>query len=174
MIPEDDARAILPAPDGEGWLVVSAHGLVWLERESFRRLATYLRRLSRICRARYSADGTRLAVGHLDGSIEILRVSDLQRIGLLRGHRGEIGDVWFIENDQTLISSGREGPLRFWDVESGRSMGTLAVGETSTTLLHFDRQRQHLWALGPNRPTKLWSGARGTTTNRTNSTTEAD
>jgi hypothetical protein len=50
------------------------------------------------------------------------------------------------------------GKIRLWDVRSGREIGGLDIGETKADQLHFSRPLQKLFAFGPHRPGKIWSG----------------
>ncbi len=47
-----------------------------------------------------------IAVGHFDGSIELLSAADLHRVGLLRGHGGEVYDSLFSRTRQDVGDNG--------------------------------------------------------------------
>src|SRR5262249_47300126 len=73
-----------------------------------------------IRKLRVSPDGKLLALGDEDGLIRIVRLDTLEVISTFRGHGGRISDLDFNPDSRTLLSAGRDGFIRFWDLESVR------------------------------------------------------
>ncbi|WP_345681818.1 serine/threonine-protein kinase [Novipirellula caenicola] len=160
MLRADGAQQMLVSPDRSTVMVVCRDVLQWCGSEDLQWQATYPRQFGQYARCCYSEDGQMIASGYQDGTIELLRVSSLESWRVLRGHRHSALGLQFIDDDRTLVSSSRDGTIRFWDVDSGREIGVLDAGEVGTHYLHFSEPTQRLFSLGPHRPIKVWSGDR--------------
>jgi len=64
----------------------------------------------------YSPDGSLLALGTSDATVEIWDVATLRRRGELKGHTDFVDDVRFSPDGRTLASAGRDRTIRLWDV----------------------------------------------------------
>ena len=92
----------------------------------------------------FSADGNRLASAgpvaytHVDVDREFAAIVwDLPTVAqeaVLSGHRGLIRAIAFHPDGAVLASGADDGTIRFWDVESGASLGAREVGAAVTTL----------------------------------------
>jgi WD40 repeat protein len=102
-----------PAPAGRG----SQNVVITVDRAA----STIVRRL------RVSADGTLLALGDEEGMVRIIRLQDFNVIATIPAHRQRISDLDFSPDSRILLSAGRDGAIRFWDVESGRQLRELKV-----------------------------------------------
>ncbi|GAF79147.1 unnamed protein product, partial [marine sediment metagenome] len=69
---------------------------------------------------RISPDGKLLALGGEDGIIRILNVDNVEVLKAIHAHSGRISDLDFTSDNQTLMSAGRDGFLRFWNVTTGQ------------------------------------------------------
>jgi serine/threonine protein kinase/WD40 repeat protein len=65
--------------------------------------------------ARFSTDGTRLAVTSVEGTVYLVELSEA-RVFRLHGHKGEARDVAFAGD--SLLSVGSDKTLRVWDLPS--------------------------------------------------------
>jgi WD40 repeat protein len=149
----------LVSPDGRSLLVLLQEALHWYDVQTLSLTRRRGVRWSAFRRACYSPHGERIAVGHHDGTIEILRSDDAECVMVLRGHQAAIHDLTFIAQGRTLVSAGDDQTIRFWDAESGRSLGTLPT-RRSFPVLFFDERRQRLLAMGPGSPVTAFSGPR--------------
>lgn len=160
MLPNSSAREIISSPDESVVLVVTQDALLFYDVKTLQPKNVYPRRFGPLTSASYAANGQTIAVGHQDGTIELLNALDSEPIGLLTAHRNTVYGLWFVDDDRTLISSSHAGNIRFWDVSSGREIGGLDIGDTSADLIHFSEPLQKLFSFGPHRPIKVWSGQR--------------
>ncbi len=79
-------------------------------------------------RARYSPDGSMIAVSHSRPEIELLEAKTLTSIRFLRGHPKTVIDTNFSEDGRTLISGAADGSVRLWNVATGRSLASMEFG----------------------------------------------
>ncbi|WP_040766242.1 serine/threonine-protein kinase [Novipirellula maiorica] len=160
MLPNSSSHALAFSPNESEVLVVTEEVLLFYDAKTLQLRADYPRRFGTLSWASYAANGKIIALGHHDGTIELLNAVHAEPIGLLTAHRQTITGLWFIENDRTLISASRGSNIRFWDVGSRREIGVLDIGNTSCDLIHFSRPLQKLFTFGPHAPIKVWSGQR--------------
>ena len=71
-------------------------------------------------RAVFSDDGTRLAVGHLDGTVELVSLPG-GASRTLTGHDGVVGALAFTSDRRGLVTGADNGTLRIWDLPTGTS-----------------------------------------------------
>lgn len=74
--------------------------------------ATIIRKL------RVSPNGKRLALGDEEGLIRIVRLDDMEVAATFRAHSGRVSDLDFTPDSRILLSAGRDGAIRFWDLEN--------------------------------------------------------
>ena len=84
----------------------------------------------------YSPDGKRLAMGTLEGLIELWDVGTGQILHTFKGHGGEIRMVVFSPDSTFLVSAGADGTVRVWD--NTERQDTLPVFEGAARLGHMD------------------------------------
>jgi len=76
-----------------------------------------------------SADGTRLASGHLDGAVHVWNVAAQREIGDL-SHQMAIGGLVFTPDASRLVSGSRDGSVRYWDLANGEAPPAVAGAAT--------------------------------------------
>ncbi len=108
-----------------------------------------------------SADGSLLAVGASDRRIWLYETeTGTRRTPAFVGHRDDLTGLEFIEDDETLIASDRDGAVRLWDVSERRPIGVLGgpqdgvsaidVSEDGTRLVAASEDDTvHAWILSP-------------------------
>jgi WD40 repeat protein len=79
---------------------------------------------------RISPDGMLLALGDDEGRVRIVRLQDFNVIATIDAHSKRISDLDFSSDSRTLLSAGRDGAIRFWDVESRRQVRELKVADS--------------------------------------------
>ncbi|MEX2214825.1 MAG: protein kinase [Phycisphaeraceae bacterium] len=72
-----------------------------------------------------SPDGSRLAVGGTDGSLEVLDVTSDGRLWTVPAHEGTLDGVQFDPSGSRLFTSGRDRLVKVWDAKTGASIATL-------------------------------------------------
>jgi hypothetical protein len=81
--------------------------------------------LSGILSIDFSPDGTLLATGDVDNTIQIWRLADRQPLLALQGHTGWIWSVRFSPDGRTLASGSNDACVRLWDVQTGQCLQVL-------------------------------------------------
>ena len=113
----------------------------------------------------FSPDGTRLAMGGIEGMVEVWDTATGQKVQTFKGHSGPVDTMAFSPDGTRLATGGADGTLRLWDAtrrrdsvsipQDGRS--GLEVPELSpdglTLLTDFDG--------GTGRRPRLWDTATG-------------
>jgi serine/threonine protein kinase len=160
VFPTEGAFQLLVSPDQSTLLVCQTGKLFWIDAETFESTKDLTRQFGDHTGIQFSSDGSMIALGHQDGTIELLDANDTTRLRLVRGHRDSIYGLVFIDNDRTLISSSSSGMIRFWDVASGRELGQLQMDKSRANRIHFNESSQKLFAFGRHDPLKVWSGQR--------------
>lgn len=70
-----------------------------------------------------------------NGEVHILKVKDLSRVGILKGHTSRIFDLKFDEKTQTLITTGHDGMTKLWDISKMKEITSLNINTFSSFAL---------------------------------------
>jgi WD40 repeat protein len=76
---------------------------------------------------RVSPNGKFLALGDEEGLVRVVHLATLEVIATIRAHSARVSDLDFSPDNRILLSAGRDGAIRFWDVESGHQVRELKV-----------------------------------------------
>jgi WD40 repeat protein len=109
-----------------------------------------------------SPDGSLLAVGQRNGSIDIIDTATRQRIGAsLRGHRRGVEDLDFSPNGQQLASVSDDGKLLVWTL--GKEPSSRDIWDSSDVLwgVRFSPSGLTLASGGEDGTIRLWDVAKG-------------
>jgi hypothetical protein len=109
------ASGVLKQPGASGSLatgVATGEGNIIIVVDQ--KAATIIRRL------RLSPDGKLLAVGDDEGIVRIVRLETFEVVRTIRAHSQRVSDLDFSPDNRTLLSAGRDGAIRYWDIENGR------------------------------------------------------
>jgi WD40 repeat protein len=68
----------------------------------------------------YSPDGKRLAMGSIEGIVEVWDTQTGQKIHTFKGHAGNVGKLAFSPDGTRLVTGGSDGTLRWWDTTRQR------------------------------------------------------
>jgi WD40 repeat protein len=106
--------------------------------------ATVIRKL------RISPNGKLLAVGDDEGLARIIRLSDLTVVRTIRAHTQRITDLDFTSDNRTLLTAGRDGALRLWQLNSGQKTREINIAGSmpSAAKLFQDECPEHSILMG--------------------------
>ncbi len=81
----------------------------------------------------FSPDGTLLATGLYDGSIQLWSTATWRSSGpALEGHSGRVTAVEFAPDGRTLLSAGADGTVQLWDVAGRKPVGSPQMVEPNS------------------------------------------
>jgi WD40 repeat protein len=111
--PEQYGQGIAISPDNRSYALVSGQSLQIWDLATLNKVQE-----SNISgtQVTYSPDGSLLAVGHTDGSIDLLDTQTLQVVKTLNGHRDEITSLAFSLDGLFLASASDDGTIRIWGI----------------------------------------------------------
>ena len=113
---EEQVRGLALLPDGQT-LVSAARDVRFWDLKSRRQLSVFKLRTAGIKGCSVSPDGRRLAIGAADRRITIWDLASGQEVATLQGHEGQVEDVCFLSDGNTLVSAGVD-QLRVWRAPS--------------------------------------------------------
>jgi WD40 repeat protein len=85
----------------------------------------------------FNADGSQIALGRKDGSIEILSTQDRRSTAVLKSHRDRIFRVAFAPGAYLLASTSVAGDVKLWNTVTGKELGPIASGKARNQALAF-------------------------------------
>ncbi len=116
--------------------------------------------------ADFSPDGSRVAIGCLDGIARILETRTGRAITKLTGHADRITDIHFAADGEQLLTAGNDGTVRLWNA-NGLVKTTLSHGKPVTRVADLGQGQLltatsdgavHQWTVGLTAPTISYFG----------------
>jgi eukaryotic-like serine/threonine-protein kinase len=88
------------------------------------------------------------------------RLSHDERL-TLHGHKDAVYHAEFSRDGRTLVSCGKDGTVRFWEVATGRPLGTIRAHDTEVNSAAFSPDGQTLATAGDDGQVRLWDVGTG-------------
>ncbi len=85
----------------------------------------------------FAPDGKRLAVEDGASTIRLIRLADGKDLVTCQGHHSGVSSVLVTPNCQTVVTSSRDGTLRFWNPATGRESHRRSVDADAYNPLKF-------------------------------------
>ena len=105
---------------------ISTNGSTWFKWNTETELVTPMPpNDSKITAITMSGSGRRALLTGPDFSIQLWDLDQEERLGELRGHRGEVLSLAFLSNDTACISVSRDNTLRLWRLDTGQCILTI-------------------------------------------------
>jgi WD40 repeat protein len=143
--PDEPATCVAFSPDSR--LIASGGGtqnsiLLWDVSElSHPRRILEGQLKHRIWCVKFSKSGKWLACGEDDSglgregcTIRVFRLPNFKLVHTLIGHKGKISDIAFFPGDDVLVSGGRDGTIRFWNLKNGAEIRRLEQKNMVTSI----------------------------------------
>ncbi|NOT30022.1 MAG: protein kinase [Planctomycetes bacterium] len=93
-----------------------------------------------------SPDGRHIAIGRLDGHVQLFETSTRTLVADLDGHGARVTGLAFSTEGRRLISSSADGTVRLWELEAPRGLETFSLeGPIPTAVAFLPEGRQILW-----------------------------
>jgi WD40 repeat protein len=114
-----------------------------------------------VTRARYSADGKRVAVVGRQrqsnaGEIRVLDAQTGRQLTALKGHTLWVGDAAFSPDGQRLASCSSDRTVRLWDLASGQEILTLRGHTRGGSSVRFISDGNRLISASGDRTVRIW------------------
>ncbi len=149
-------RAVALSPDGKYLAVASGIG-VWLYEVAATSVLALLPSASSVYSVSYSPGGATLALGLVNGSIELWEVDSGTRIAKLEGStRYRVNAVAFSPDGAILASASEDPSIVLWDVTSREKIATLEGHTLGVNSLAFSPDGITLASGSFDQTIKLW------------------
>jgi WD40 repeat protein len=110
----------------------------------------------------FSASEKRLAMGGIEGIVELWDTAGGQKVQTFKGHSGPVETLAFSPDGTRLATGGADGTLRLWDATARRdSISVPKDGLSPGGLPELSPDGQTLLTWGTRRPLRLWDTATG-------------
>lgn len=107
---------------------------------------------------RHSSEGEFLAVAGSDGTIRMLDTEHLNEAATWNGHEGGTTALAFHPTKPVLLSGGKDGHIRAWDLrESGKELLSIAAHRSTIYSLLFDADGRALTSASRDKTVKRWN-----------------
>ena len=109
------------------------------------------------CRLAFSPSGKIIAVGRVNGKIELWDLSSKSMLRELSGHKKQINDLRFSPDGNLLASASHDSSARVWLPETGAEIACLTIGPGWVSRAAFAPDNSCLATAHENGAVVLWS-----------------
>ncbi|WP_083389702.1 P-loop NTPase fold protein [Trichormus sp. NMC-1] len=104
----------------------------------------------------------RIAVGLIDGTIEIWDLLTGEKWSSCQGHKGSVNSVAFSSDGSKLVSGSSDNTVRLWDAETGEAIGQPFFGHTSNVIsVAFSPDGTQVVSGSADNTVRLWDAKTG-------------
>jgi tRNA A-37 threonylcarbamoyl transferase component Bud32/DNA-binding beta-propeller fold protein YncE len=114
-----------------------------------------------VLRVAFSPDGTRLASGSEDHTVNVWDAVNGQVLSTLTGHTGGVPHVLFSPDGSRLATAGWDGMVKMWDAATGQELRTLWGPGGYITSVAFSADGARLTAAVGDKTVKVWDAVTG-------------
>jgi WD40 repeat protein len=151
------------SPDGK-WVAGSGFEMIKIWDTASGKLIRTIDGMSRLAMERVaiisslaiSSDGTRLAAGNSQGTIQLLEVSSGRLLVTLSGHVGSVDSVAFSPDGSRIVTTARDA-LRIWEPNNGQELLTLRAPSEKARQTVFSPDGKHLVSKSNGGRLKFWN-----------------
>ncbi len=153
-------RSVAFTPDGQQ-IAIAAGDAIRLWNKSDGTLQLTIEDLAGVRTLAISPDGTTLAIGLQDNSIQLRALSDGSLLKTLIGHEGWVRSLAFSPDGTQLASGAFDATARLWDVQSGELQHTLTDHQSSVLGIAFSPDGSTLATGSVDQTVRLWNSSDG-------------
>jgi WD40 repeat protein len=106
-----------------------------------------------------SPDGSTMATGSADWTVQLWDLPTKKRRAILEGHNGAVYCMAFSSDSKRLATGSGDETVRLWDVQTGLQHTTLLGHQSGVTALAFSPDDKTLASAGRDDPVRLSCGA---------------
>lgn len=104
----------------------------------------------------FSPDGSRIASGHHDGTIQLWDSKNGSEIKSISGHEGRVYSVAFSPSGRRMASSGLDKTVKIWDMSQGLEIMTLRGHEDMVFSVAFGPDGRRIVSSSRDGTVRLW------------------
>jgi WD40 repeat protein/transcriptional regulator with XRE-family HTH domain len=109
----------------------------------------------------YSPDGSRLAMGSLDGTVTVVDTANGQELLSFAAHAAVVADVAFSPDGKRLATSSDDKTVKVWDAATGQELLTLSGQSDRVSAIVFSPDGKRLATASQDRTVKVWDALTG-------------
>lgn len=114
-----------------------------------------------IMAARWSPDGTKVAVGMPNGALQVFDVTTGSLLNTLTGHSGAITALRWRDDGKQVVTASADRTAKVHDIEKGRSIATFSGHNGIVTDVLFSKDPSQLMSVAVDGSAALWSASDG-------------
>lgn len=143
---EKSARAVCFSPCGQKIATVSLDKTLKIWNTNLELLTVIEDHTNAVNAVTYSDSGRMIATAGADKKIIVRESEKYQKLHTLEGHERTIYDVAFNHNEDKLVSCGKDGTTKVWDLKNGTIIAEKKVSEDIlTTAFSLENQEEVIY-----------------------------